>query len=275
MRLQSLDLRDQIISLLSEHFPLTVHELVARLRERYQRTVSKQAVHKALRGLGERVLLKKAHSYQLSPAFVLALSAWSEQCRRRYFPPDAQGFALAARQRRVLTCGSLLELDTLWNTIVSEKILQHPLPAPDYCQYVPHAWFALTHLEAEIKVTSFITERCRSFYTLAAGDYMLDSWIGRFYRGGTSFYRCGVLLPKSAPGYQCTVMGDYLLETVFPDDLALQMRQVFAGATALINLNLGELVRLVGMARELSFSLSRDAKRAARLRKAILAPFGE
>ena len=267
------DLREQIVTVLSREFPLTVHELMQRLQSQYQRKVSKQAIHKVLRGLGSPVLDKHGHSYQLNPSFILKLSDWVEQCRHRYFPPDAQSFSVVPGETRTISCRSLLELDSLWNAVAREKILQYSSPAPDYCQCVPHAWFAITHLEAEIQITTFITERCRAFYTAAAGDTMLDHWIGRFYQGGNSFYKCATTLSDTPLGFQCSVIGEYVLETIYSDELMVRMGEIFKGTSSLSSLKLSELIRLVGSEREMSFSLRHDKAGAKRLRKMVMKNF--
>lgn len=267
-------LKGQIISILSEEFPLQVAEIEEQLFLMHKKKFTKQAIHKALIQLKKRnIISKEEHAYQLAPRFIYSLEQYVHKLKSQYFSKSSLAFDVPARQKREFTSTSLLQHDSLWNSIISEKMIGYKKKEYAYVQQVPHAWFALSHVEAEIQVTNLINERCKGFYTLVNGGTPLDSWVGRFYQGEGSYYHTLDEKCVTAQSKQLAVIGEYILECNYPVSIAERLAWIFESAQNLSMLNLQELIALVNAPTELVITLHRDKARARKLTERIISFF--
>lgn len=274
MRNQGVDIKSCVIAALSKDFPLSVGALQEKIFLAAQRKVTKQAIHKATKQLLSRgVLRKSGSSYLLSPEYIEQLERELANIKSHYFSKTAQTFDLPVNATRKFTSNSLLQNDSLWNSIITEKMLTYKRKRYPYLQMVPHAWFALSHFEAEIKVTSTITELCSAFYTLVNGSSALDQWIRRFYEGENSHYACRERSRKDRLDFQVAVIGDYILESKYPPEISERLAYVFDYAQNLSQLNLQELISLVNAPCSIELILRRQRSRAEKLSEEILGNF--
>jgi hypothetical protein len=267
-------LKGQIFSLLSRQFPLRAGEIQKDLNAECKTTVTRQAVHKALNQLVLGGALRKSGQlYQVHTDFIVQMGRQLEQLRRNYLSKSRPGFAVARHARRTFTVNCLLEQDALWNSIISEKIESYPAGRHPYVQHVPHAWFALSHMEAEIRVTDLILQHCRGFYTLINGAAPLDHWIARFYQGKNSYYCTRAAALAKEYDHQYAVIGAYVLETRYPRALAVRLEEIFSSALNLSQLNLQDLIALVNQPALLKVTLRNDESLAEKLGGRVLAEF--
>lgn len=267
-------LKGEIISILTRKYPLQVQELGDLIEKVYQHSVSKQAIHKSLKDLlGRGIILKHYRSYQLDPKFITTLENEVAAIKAAYFGRPTLTFDVPKNGKREYKVNSLLQADSLWNDIITEKMHFYKKKEYDYLQQVPHAWFSLSNTEAEIQVTNTITERCTGFYTLVNGNSPLDRWIERFYKVKNSYYACKSCPSEKDKNYQFAVIGSFVLENHYPEDLADRLGAMFLGVEDLSQLHLQELIGIVKEPVELTVTLTNRGSKASRLADKIRKEF--
>ena len=267
-------LNGRIVGVLADNFPLQVHEIRALIIERYQVKNSTQAIHLALNNLTkEEVVVKKHHQYQMSHNFIISLDKEVRKMKESYFAKKASLFQVPKNGKQVIHASSLLEQDDCWNSIIRENIGEYSPASQVYVQKVPHAWFSLSNIGEEISIATTILENSKGFYTLVNSNTVLDKWVGRFYAMNGSYYQLRKKPDVQECNYQLAVLGDYILESYYPKEVAQRMSAMFESVRQLSQLYLQELISIVSMPTELTIILSHNKNRAQKLRLAILGEF--
>lgn len=267
-------LSGHIIKVLGIYFPLQVHQIKTKIQENYQKKVSTQAIHKTLRELlQEKILLKEHHEYQLHPDFIIKLDQEVLQLKKNYFLRPKSLFQIPKNTKKIFEVNSLFELDNLYNDVASEKKKEYPLHKEMYVQHAPHAWFALTNIGEEIRITNEILEYSKKFFTLVNGNTLLDQWIKKFYEIPRSHYKVRSVPIKKDENHQYAIIGNYILESFYPHEVALRINEMFQNTKTLSELYLQELIAIVNMPIKISFILHHNPHRAKSMREKILKEF--
>ena len=255
--------KGEIIGVLMEKHPLTVHEIQEDILSRYKHDVSKQGIHRAINDLLERgFITREDRSYQIDLRFIETLDRIVGKLKSSYYNVSSSTYLVPRGKSKRFKSNTLLEHDLLWNKIITEIMFSIEPKKNNYYQHVPHAWFAISNFEAEIKVTSLISERCKGFYTLVNGNTELDKWIGRFYTTPSSYYTVREISDPKERDRQYAVLGDYILECQYPREIADRLQKIFSSVGSLSEISLQELIATVNLEVELELVLHNNPRKA-------------
>lgn len=141
---QNKTVRDCIISILSEEFPLSTKEVYARVQRQIQKEVTYQATHKVLKELTEQhVLVKTRTKYQLDDNWIQKLKHFSRGIERKYLgEKDIDELLKNVSQKPVhLKFNDLSDAATTVATILAERKLAKE--GNKYYALLNHGWWPL------------------------------------------------------------------------------------------------------------------------------------
>ena len=265
-------LKFQIISILCEDFPLQIGELKKFLKARFQTSRTNQAIHTALKELlAEQIVVKINRAYQLDSEFIIGVGKFYEKARGNYFSKSKLFYQVPKNGRREFTVNSLIELDLLYNSILNEIISNAPAMKFPYFILVPHAWFSICNVEAEIQITALFDERCTAVYNINNHNSPLDRWIERFYEGDKGKYILRSVPIESDNNRHLSLFGSYVIDARYPKPIAERLTKVFYATKNLAQLNLQELIAIVNAPCEMTVTLKNNRSASKRLQDKLLA----
>jgi len=221
----------------------------------------------------EEQVRKVGRAYQLDPRSILKLDDEVQHLKYNYFLKTKSELRLAPSESKKFVFHSLSELDKFWNHILYDKFDELKPKTYDYTQHAPHAWFNLVQMGEEVKVVQAILQNTTGFYTLSNSKTELDEWIGKFYKGKKMKY---TMRKKPIPRerfHQYAVLGDYVIESFWPKEIALRFDKLFRRSKNISTLNVPELVAIAHTPIDIAVTLYRNKRKAERMRAQILKEF--
>lgn len=273
MRLFS-GIRGEIIEALTRKYPLSVLQLTSEIGKQSGRKVSRQAVHLAVNTLiNDQYLDKSNQSYKLSGRFIQDLEKVVVELKETYGKSPDSRTLLNGRNTQKIAVSSLKEMDAVWNNLLREILQPYPIPKHPYLQCVPHAWFSIAQFEEEKHISSLLIERTTGFYTRAAGVTKLDKWLARFYEGAKSQYLISPLKSTNGCRSQLSIFDDYIIEAEYPKGIAQRLDYLFESSSQISEIDLRGFISCVSSPAEIIIKVSRNRRRAKRLKASLFGDF--
>lgn len=231
--------------------------------------ITKQGFYTALRQLKkEEVVTIRAKIIALNTVWIRRLQEAVENMAKTYLH-DENSFdllALSDKEHATFYFTTSASLDIFWGH--SQNIFLHATPAnePEYC-YDPHYWFYIARRETEERLLSEITTQGRQFLISVGGDDALDSAIKSDFASDYLQYTVDRVFQKE--NYYVTVIGDYITEVFLDEQIARAVDQIYKSTHALTEEVVNTLKELLSRRARHRLKISRDSKRAARLKKRL------
>lgn len=134
-----------------------------------------------------------------------------------------------------------------------------------FCYY-PHEWFLIARAQSELNAIKYTNQVGMQFLAYIGHDSYLDRHLKKHFDGENSQYYVAKkpLFPKE--NYYVNVIGDFLIEAWIHPDIANKVHQVFESTTKLTTEVTEELERITSAKGRMRFVISRNKKKAARIR---------
>ncbi len=202
--------KDSIILLLSEKFPLTVKQIHALLKKNFQSESSYQAVHKILTHLGkEHIALKEKTTWKLNPLWLQKQETFFQQTLQKYGGnQNKYDIDLHFDGTQVFHFDRFTDLCVETAKLLSSRKLQ-PNKEPFYCVFEYGWWpfkFQFEHLELLYRMV----KNCPNSRHIIRKNTPFGEWIGKQYRrvGGI-----GAPIGTSVNiSNDIFIQGDYIIE---------------------------------------------------------------
>lgn len=263
--------KDLIISLLAEEYPLTAKQITSKLKNNFYVSVTFQGVYKALNQLIENeVLIKDGKNIQINKNWITDAKSFIDLLQKRYFEDrTAKSKSAIGEDIQVYYFDNLISLDKFWNKILENWFKN---TVDQYLtQQSGHTWYVLGQLEEETAILHTIKEKNLKFYTLSTGNTFLDKWAGRYYKSQDFYYTTSK--KKTSNNHYFIIHGEYIMESVYPEDLTNELDTLYNNVHEFTDLNLSQLIQTLKKKTQLKITVMRNAVLAQRLRKDILKQF--
>ncbi len=267
--------KDVVVSLLVDEYPLTAKQITNKIKSKFGVSVTFQGVYKAINQLiKEGVLIKESKDIQISKGWITNARSFIDTLQRKYFEEKrAISRSAIGEDIQVYYFDNLIALDKFWNNIL-ENWLKDPNLKEEYLtQQSGHTWYVLGQLEEETSILHSIKEKNLKFYTLSEGNTFLDKWSGIYYKGQRVFYTTNKSRKNDPKNHYFIVYADYIMESVYPEDLTKELDHIYENVKEITDLNLNELIRVLRKKTPLKITIMKNSILAKRLRKDILKHF--
>lgn len=253
--------------------PLPGRELLAKLNKRVGKT-TKQGMYAALRKLiTAEIVVKHKRQISLNVAWLTKLESFLSHAEQTYTKTPRPGTVLDMRDgdRIRYEFGNTNLTEAFWNH--TNHVLAANHPKTPWFGYNPHCWFFLADPERERGFRDFIAKNGGQYFIMADGTWPLDRAIRSEFDGKNSqyFIRHSPLFKKQ--DYYLNVIGDYLIEAWLDPAHARVIERIYASATEItadVQKRLRDVINSKGRTRLI---VSRDKKKAERLRRTLAKPF--
>lgn len=261
---------DAIVDIVAKEPGIPVSRLHERLAKNGQ-AVTLQHLYRTVRKLGdEQMLLKTKGGLRVNLLWLTYLEYFAEKTKRTLLEDAAERVVpLKQRQRVTFKVDTLHEVQTLWNHLLIQ--LYRASPQKYLFKYYSHAWWQLGKHTLDTGFYRKIKEKGVSCYWLYGNDTFLDrEAAGKNKDLYASRIHPNAPFPKE--GYNVNVYGEYVLECLFPEQIANHFALLFqARSRSEFDADLfSDVFALKG---PYKVSLWRNERQAAPLRAKIGRPF--
>jgi hypothetical protein len=266
-------LKDLVFTILTKEYPLKTIELTNLIRKRYGRSVTFQAVKKALRELEkETIVTKQELKYQINKKWVTACKKKLDELHTELTNPEEKPHSIDAigSQVTVFTFHTLNELMKFWEEIIDDWYNHFQRGDPNNnCWQGAHIWEGLLHLDRERTLMGQLKKKGIQSYAICSGDTPLDRNIAKFYKEIGLTIK---LIPSNKAfdrSYYVGTYGETIIQAKYPEKLVKELDKFFKINTKLEDLNLKNLSEIVNQKIEIKLTVIKDIHMAEQINTAI------
>jgi len=266
--------KDLVFTILSKEYPLRIVDLMQFIRKRYGKSVSFQAVRKAVLELkNEGVLTQEETKFLINAEWVIEAKGVLDELYMELTNEkrDVRKMDAIGEEVSVFTFNSLNEMMRFWQDLIDKWFKN--FKKGDYkinCYQAAHAWEGLLHLDREKKTMGQLKQKGIVSSILSAGNTLLDKNIKRFYeRIGIHF----VIDPSRSSfdrSHYVATYGDLIVQAQYPPDLVSALDIFFRKNSSLKDLNLGALSDIVNKKTEIKLTVIKNLAMAKQINRSIM-----
>lgn len=267
-------IKNLVFTILSKEYPLRIVDLTQFIRKRYGKSVTFQAVRKALLELkAEGVIIQEDTRFLINREWVVEAKGvldelYLELTEKKQSPRKVDSIEGAVS---VFTFHSLNEMMKFWQDIIDDWFKNFKKGDYDInCYQAAHAWEALLHLEQEKKIMGQLKKKGIVSHILTVGNTPLDKNIRRFYENlGVHV----VIDPSNSSfdkSYYVATYGELVVQAQYPVELTVAIEGFFKKNISLKELDLSELSDIVSKKTEIKLTVIKNLAMAKQINNSIL-----
>lgn len=253
--------------------PVNTTDLLRYLKEKRSNT-TKQGMYKSLRQLLQKeVIIKHKKQIFLNIAWLEKVGSFVSIAEHFHKDINRTGgfLGLSDGEKIKYEFRDLASTDVFWNHVLYLLIEAHPNTL--WLSYNPHCWFFLVRLQSEHTLKDFIEKNGGRYLLTVGGKTPLDRHIKSEFDNKIHQYymRDSMLFSKS--NYYVNVIGDFIVEALINPIQARDIENVYVNAKIFdtdIEEKLKKIITSVGKMR---FIVTRDKKKANKLRRKLSKSF--
>lgn len=203
--------KSAIVSVLSQGTPLSNQQLHHQVTKEIRKTISYQAMHKALKELETQTVIEKnGNQYQLNPMWVHSIEAWAQETKNRILQQNNE-----LEKPEVKTFENVVELARFF--IYDYFNYPNPQKLPQIARW--HIMYSLLGLSKEEMDEIRKVAKNRQHFILCKGTSIIDRALATAFEGMGVRVKLGANILEP---FDSILVGDYICEIYFsPEFLSL------------------------------------------------------
>ena len=266
------NVKDLVFSILAEGTPQTITQLQRELRRRYQKSVSFQAVMKAAIALVEKkVLQKEAMQYSLAREWIFESRNFLDRLYRIHInvQEPIKKFELG-NQIIVYTVSNLLELDRLWNDLLTNWAKNEKEDKRNVWKG-KHCWWLIPRLQEEDLLHDFLIKQKIETYNLITSKTILDKIALKYYLKKGENVK--MITDKIDKDLHISSFGEFLVKFEIPEQISIQLEKVYAKAKHAENIDLKQVLDIFKETQQIEVTVLQDKMLADKIKEEIIREF--
>lgn len=223
-------LKDLILEVLGEEFPLSTKEIFQRVRQEHGRDATYQAVHKSvLEAIEEEAVVRIGKSYQLNSDWIQRIKKYSHTLEQTYSGKKdiAEQIKGMGKNPIHIRFNDISELCTTVVRIGAERmLLKENIP---YYTIIRHGWWPLRFSFADFTMLARLNGNYHGSMGIIASDTPFDRWVCKQYQlseGGAGGY--AIIDPTIGPIQEDVIsLGKYVIRARFSKATGKFMDQLY------------------------------------------------
>lgn len=268
------NIKNLVFSILIKEYPLKIIELTNFIKKRYGKSVTFQAVRKAILQLvQENVLINQNNQFSINKDWVLQskkqLDLLYEDLNKENITP--KNVDSIKGEVSVFSFDSLNKLMKFWEDIIDDWF--ENFKAGDYninCYQGAHGWEGLLHSDRERTIMNKLKEKGIKSYVLSIGNTPLDRYIWKFYS------KIGIKIMFSPSfssfdkSYYVATYGETIVQVHYPKETIDALENFFRKNQTIEDLDLNELSQIVNKKQEIKLTVIKNLSMAKQINKSII-----
>ena len=242
------NVKNLVFSILTNEYPLKIIELTNFIRKRYGKTVTFQAVRKAVLQLVDEDILTKEHDkFSINKSWVFETKKTLDALHEKLNSKAKRTNEIESIQGdiSVFTFDSLNNMMKFWQELVDDWYKNFTDDYPYNCYQGGHLWEGLLHLDMERKIMEQMKNKGIKSYQLIYNNTPLDIFIKNFYESIGIKTRN---IPSQAEfdnSYFVATYGDLIVQAHYPKNLVKKIDAFFRKTKNFETMNIKELHDIV------------------------------
>lgn len=267
-------LKNLVFSILTKEYPLKIITLNNLVKKRYGRSVTYQAVRKALLELAEEgVLVEEKGKYQINKDWVTSTKKTVDelhaQLNKKKTTPDSLDSIKG--EVSVFEFDSLNKLMQFWEQIIDDWYKNFKQGDPNYNYYQgAHTWEGLLHPDTEQQIMSQLKDKGIISYALTTSNTPLDKYLIKFYTDVGLIIGSNPSTKHFDKKFYVATYGETIVQTIYPDDLVHAMEEFFHKNTSIENMNLRELSDVANKKTKMTLTVIKNLQMAEHINQGII-----
>lgn len=263
-----------VLDILSRKPRLPVKDLYEFFNQRYTPGMSLQGFYNLLKKLAnERVLVKEGKLISIDGSWIYNLLNFSNVLQQNHFGQSAASatILLSEGESKTFTLDSVVGMDNFWWHAIIVVILYYATTEQkdkNVYVYVHHSWFQLIRTESEQTLNNAYAQHGMHLYHVDGSHSFLDSLTPQLI-SGENVSVGNEVISEFGPNYYVMVIGDFLFETRLPKHVYDQVEDVYDTVTSLSDFDPKQLLELLEQPARTMLTISRNKKRAEKIRRRI------
>jgi len=266
------NVKNLVFTILCNEYPLKIIELTNYIKKRYGKSVTFQAVRKAIVELVEEdVLVKEDNVFSINKSWVSDAKHSLDVLYSNLNQKRSSDIKSIEGEVTVLTFDSLNDLMKYWQDIIDDWFKK--FKKGDYafnCFQGVHGWEALLHPDREKQLMGQLKKKAIRSYSVFTGNYVLDRYLTKFYnKAGLK----AVLNPSTKhfdKGFYVATYGDLIIQVHYPDRLIFELENFFRKNMTLEDLDLHKLSEIVNRKIKIKLTIIRNLDMAKHINQSII-----
>ena len=268
------DAKSLVFTILTKEYPLKLIELTNFIRKRYGKSVTFQAVRKAVLGLVDGgVLQQEEHAYSINKEWVKNSKKFIDDLYAEVYKEKTRAKSVDSitGEVSVFTFNSLNELMKFWQNLIDDWFTHFKKGDPNLNVYqAAHVWEGILHLDREKELMGQLKRKGIKSYLISTGNTPLDKNIQKFYKRigiDTKIEHSSSSFDK---GYYVGTYGDMIVQAQYPIDLVKELNLFFKKNKTLSNLDLKQLSDIVNKKITMKLTVIKNEAMAKQINKSLI-----
>lgn len=258
--------RQSVIKLLSDKWPLSAKEIYFQLKKKHSLSVTYQAVHKVLQDLlNKKILVNEDKKYSLDLDWIKSMSESFNKLKKSYLKKNILSKETFPSKIIFQTYYEMYSF--VADLIYEEQIDPKSLPI---CFTDKHWWNLFVLTEDQLKKLEIFSKK-HEFYCIGKRTTPLDLILMNYYKNHGMHCMNSDLI-KTDQG--TIIIGDAFIQIFYPDNLRQTMDEIAESTNNIENMDLKKMhEELVHKKNEIIFLIHYDKQIADRMRKEVIGYF--
>ncbi len=268
------DLRSLIFTILTKEHPLKTITLLNHIRKRYGKSVTYQAVRKAILQLIENNVLKQSENkYEINKEWLIQAkkeldSIYNDITKKTEKPTSIDSIK---GEVSVFEFDSVNSMMKFWEDLIDDWFENFKKGDPNInCFQGAHSWEGLLHADREQNMMGQLKKKGIISYVLNVGNTPLDKYIGKFYKSvglKVGFHPSTSSFDKS---YYVATYGETIVQVTYPEELVKELDNFFKKHNSIETMNLKKLSDIVNKKIPIKLTVIKNLKMAEQINKSII-----
>lgn len=267
-----------VIDILSRRPRLTVKELYAQFLKKSRKKLTLQGFYHLLANLQKRrVIVKEGKLLSIDAGWIHAAIDLVEKLKSVYLQsgPTTANILMDEGDATTFEFPNVIDMDNFWShtlVIVSHYYAENKHADPNVYNYNDHCWFQVIRVGSEQTLGDTYTHMGLKWYLVAGSMSYIDRLVPSIIKGKGFYYqqKDKKIFPEN---YYVVVIGDFIFETALPKYVFDMMESVYGRVQSVTDPALRSIEDLIQLPAKTTITISRDARRADKIRSKIKASF--
>ncbi len=267
------NVKDLVFSILAEGTPQSITQLQRELKRRYQKNVSFQAVMKATTVLVEKkVLQREGMQYSLAREWIFESRNFLDRLYRIHFNVQEPIKKVElGKQITVYTVSNLLELDRLWNDLLTNWAKEEKEDKRNVWKG-RHCWWLIPDLQEEDLMHDFLIKQKIETYNLITSKTLLDKIALKYYLKKGAHVKIKEK-SKNEKDTHISAFGEFLVKFEIPAPISKRLEKVYVKIKRTEDVDLKQVLDIFKENCPLEVTVMQDTMLADNIKEEIIREF--
>jgi len=271
------NVKDLVFTILSKEYPLRIIDLMKLIRKRYGKSVTFQAVRKAVLELvDQRILEKQKVGYSINKNWVIEAKGFLDKLNDELNKERSETKRVDSigKEISVFTFNSLNKMMKFWQNIIDDWFNNIKRGDPRInCYQAAHLWEGLLHLDREKGTWEHMKRKKIVSYVLSVGNTPLDKNIRKFYESLGVKVKVDPSSSSFDKSYYVGTYGDLVVQSNYPEEIVKELDDFFRRNKTIKNFDLKRLSDIVNKKAKFKMTVIKDSGMAKQINKSIISEF--